>query len=287
MKKILLTNDDGLTAPGLTTLIHELQRTGKYDLRVVAPEKEQSGVGHCITIHWPLLAERAVLPDPVGAVPAYQVAGTPADCVKLAITNLFPDFVPDLVISGINRGPNVGMNVLYSGTVAGALEAVINGLPAVALSLDTPASGLWHYALAAEVSVPIIAAAIEHGLPEWTALNVNIPNRPQSEIRGLRLTRQGRSGFKEYYVEEQADPTPGPSTPLDRLGAVSAVEPSTERRTGRRRFRLEGNMLFRDTDAGIDAIALREGWVSVSPLGLSLYHSGAVKDIQKWSLFKE
>src|SRR5438132_9731210 len=118
-KRILLTNDDGLASPGLTTLVSELLRTGEYDLRVVAPEKEQSGVGHCITIHWPLFAEKVALPEPVNAVQAFQVAGTPADCVKLAITNLFPDFAPDLVISGINRGPNVGMNVLYSGTVAG------------------------------------------------------------------------------------------------------------------------------------------------------------------------
>ena len=259
-KKILLTNDDGLTSPGLTTLVHELQRTGLYELRVVAPEKEQSGVGHCITIHWPLLAEKAVLPDPVSDVPAYHVAGTPADCVKLAITNLFPDFAPDLVVSGINRGPNVGMNVLYSGTVAGALEAVINELPAVALSLDVPTSGLWHFTLASELCVPIIAAALERGLPAWTALNVNIPNVPQSEIRGIRMTRQGRSGFKEYYIEE---PTGTP----------------------RRRFRLEGKMQYRDTDADVDAVAVREGWISVSPLGLSLLNSGAIEQIAKWPVF--
>jgi 5'-nucleotidase len=261
MKKILLTNDDGLTAPGLTTLVHELHRTGRYDLRVVAPEKEQSGVGHCITIHWPLYAEKAVLPDPISSVQAFQVAGTPADCVKLAITNLFPDFAPDLVISGINRGPNVGMNVLYSGTVAGALEAVINGLSAVALSLDVPASGIWHFALAAEIAIPVIDAVIANGLPHWTALNVNIPNRPQSEIKGMRLTRQGRSGFKEYYVEEQQE------------GA-------------RRRFRLEGSMLFRDQDVDIDAIALREGWVAATPLGLSLLHAPGLKDLAHWKLWK-
>src|SRR4051812_7981619 len=202
MKRILLTNDDGLSSPGLTTLVHELQRTGRYDLRVVAPEKEQSGVGHCITIHWPLYAEKVTLPDPISNVPAFKVAGTPADCVKIAITNLFPDFLPDLVVSGINRGPNVGMNVLYSGTVAGALEACINGLPAVALSLDIPANGLWHFSLAAELAVPILDAAISNGLPEWSALNVNFPNRSQSQIKGTRLTRHGRSGFKEYYVEE-------------------------------------------------------------------------------------
>ncbi|HYF48722.1 MAG TPA: 5'/3'-nucleotidase SurE [Planctomycetota bacterium] len=262
MKRILFTNDDGLSSPGLTTLVHELQRTGRYDLRVAAPEKEQSGVGHCITIHWPLYAEKVTLPDPISAVPAFKVAGTPADCVKLAITNLFPEFKPDLIISGINRGPNVGMNVLYSGTVAGALEAVINGFPAVALSLDVPASGLWHFALAAELSVPIIDAVVEHGLPEWTALNVNIPNCSQSEIKGVRMTTQGRSGFKEYYVEEAPEGM-------------------------RRKFRLEGSMFFRDDDAGVDAVALKEKWIACSPLGLSLLSRDAWNSVKQWPLFNQ
>jgi 5'-nucleotidase len=260
MKRILFTNDDGLSSPGLTTLVHELQKTGKYDLRVVAPEKEQSGVGHCITIHWPLFAEAVTLPDPISAVPAFKVAGTPADCVKLALTNLFPDFKPDLVVSGINRGPNVGINVLYSGTVAGALEAVINGFPAVALSLDVPATGLWHFALAAEMSVPIINEVVKHGLPQWTALNVNIPNCSQSEIKGVRMTEPGKSGFKEYYVEEKPE-------------------------AGRRKFRLEGNMTYRDHDTNVDAIALREKWIACSPLGLSLLSEDAVESVKKWPIF--
>jgi len=260
MKRILFTNDDGLSSPGLTTLVHELQRTGRYDLRVVAPEKEQSGVGHCITIHWPLYAEKVTLPDPISSVPAFKVAGTPADCVKLALTNLFPDFKPDLVVSGINRGPNVGMNVLYSGTVAGALEAVINGFPAVALSLDIPASGLWHYALAAELSVPVIDAVVENGIPQWTALNVNIPNCPQVEIKGTRMTTQGRSGFKEYYIEEKPE-------------------------DARRKFRLEGSMCYRDHDTTVDAIALREKWIACSPLGLSLLSADGWKSVEKWPLF--
>ena len=257
MKRLLLTNDDGLDAPGLTTLAHELLRTGRYDLRVVAPEKEQSGVGHCITLHWPLFAEKVTLPEPVAAIPAYRVAGTPADCVKLALTNLFPDFAPDYVISGINRGPNVGVNVLYSGTVAGALEACINGLPAIAVSLDIPASGLWHFSLAAELAVPLIDAAAEHGLPAWSVLNINIPNRPQAEIRGTRLTRHGRSGFKEYYIEE-------------------APEGS------RRRFRLEGAMLYRDQDEETDGIALKNGWITVTPLGLSMHNPQAGEHVRRW-----
>ncbi len=261
IKKILLTNDDGLESPGLTTMVHALLSTGRYDLRVVAPEKEQSGVGHCITIHWPLFAEAVTLPDPVKSIPAFRVAGTPADCVKLAITNLFPDFVPDLVVSGINRGPNVGMNVFYSGTVGGAMEACMNGLPAIALSLDIPLKGLWHYGLAAELCVPIIDEAIATGLPPWSALNINIPNCPQNEIKGVKLTRQGRSGFKEYYVEEKAEGT-------------------------RRRFRLEGEMVFRDTDPLVDGVALREGWIAVTPLGLSMQDAAAWEKVKDWKMFK-
>ncbi len=261
MKKILLTNDDGLESPGLTTMVHALLSTGRYDLRVVAPEKEQSGVGHCITIHWPLFAEPVVLPDPVKSVLAFRVAGTPADCVKLAITNLFPDFKPDIVVSGINRGPNMGMNVFYSGTVGGAMEAVMNELPAVALSLDLPTQGLWHFGLASELAVPIIDEAINAGLPKWSALNVNIPNIPQSEIKGVRLTRQGKSGFKEYYVEEQAE-------------------------NGRRRFRLEGSMVIRDLDPYVDGVALRDGWIAVTPLGLSMQDENAWGSIKNWKMFK-
>lgn len=260
MKRLLLTNDDGLSSPGLTTLAAELLRTGRYDLRVVAPETEQSCVGHCMTLHTPLYAEPVALPEPLSAVPAFQVAGTPADCVKLAITNLFPDFQPDLVISGINRGPNVGLNILYSGTVAGALEACINGFPAVALSLDIPANGLWHFALAAELSVPLLDAVVAKGLPAWTALNINIPNRPQAGIKGTRLARHGKSGFKEYYVEE---------APEGR----------------RRRFRLEGAMLFRDAGAAVDAVALRDGWIAITPLGLAWDSSDGLTAVQSWGLF--
>jgi len=261
MKKILLTNDDGLSSPGLTTLVHELQRTGRYDLRVVAPEKEQSGVGHCITIHWPLFAEKVRLPDPVSDVPAFHVAGTPADCVKLAITNLFPDFVPDLVVSGINRGPNVGMNIFYSGTVGGAMEACMNGIPSLAVSLDIPKNGLWHFGLASELCVPIIDAMVANGVPPWSVLNVNFPNCAQSAIKGTKLTSQGKSGFKEFYVEEAPE-------------------------NGRRKFRLEGEMVFRDTDPLVDAVAVRDGWISVTPLGLSVQDMDATAKVKDWAIFK-
>ncbi|MGD0092531.1 MAG: 5'/3'-nucleotidase SurE [Planctomycetota bacterium] len=257
MKRILLTNDDGLSSPGLTTLASELLRTGRYELRVVAPEKEQSGVGHCMTLHAPLYTEPVTLSDSLERVPAYRVAGTPADCVKLAITNLFPDFVPELVVSGINRGPNVGLNVLYSGTVAGAVEACMYGIPAVALSLDIPANGIWHFALAAELAMPLLDLVLGKGLPEWTVLNVNLPNRPLAGIKGTRVTQHGKSGFKEFYVEEAPEGQ-------------------------RRRFRLEGAMYFRDTSPDVDAVALREGWISVTPLGLAWDSPAGMKAVQAW-----
>ena len=143
-----------------------------------------------------------------------------------------------------------------------ALEAVINGFPAVALSLDIPASGLWHFALAAELSAPIIAAALEHGVPDWSALNVNIPNIPQADVKGTRLTRHGKSGFKEYYVEEKEE-------------------------NGRRKFRLEGSMAYRDQDTWLDAIALKEGYVSVTPLGLNMFNTDAYNHFKQWPAFGE
>lgn len=257
--KVLLTNDDGMSSPGLTTLARELLAAG-FDLRVAAPEREQSGVGHCVTLYTPLMAEAVTLPDELAKVPAYKVAGTPADCVKLAITNLFSDFTPDLALSGINRGPNIGINVFYSGTVGGALEACINGIPALALSLDIPPDGIWHFAQAAERVLPVVRMAAERRLPPWTILNVNVPNRPAREMQGYRLTTHGRSGFKEFYTEH---------APVD----------------GRRQFILDGTMIYRDTEPCCDSVALREGWVSVTPLGLSLEDAAGRAHAEGWSLF--
>jgi 5'-nucleotidase len=255
--RLFLTNDDGIAAPGLAALAQALNRTGRFELRVVAPERQCSGVGHSVTIHEPLFAERCVLD---GSVPAWKVDGTPADCVKLGLTSLFPDSAVDLVIAGINSGPNVGVNVLYSGTVGAALEACINGVPALAVSLAIAADGEWRFALAAEAAVQAAEAVLKHGLPPWTVLNVNVPNVPRKEQRGFRLTRHGHSGFKEYYLEE---PSQG----------------------ARRGFRLEGAMVYREDDPETDAVALREGWTSVTALGLNLLDSEAARQVAAWKLF--
>ncbi len=260
--RILIINDDGLFAPGLLTLVDELARQERFDLRVVAPEREQSGVGHALTLHEPLFAEPVTLPGDLAHIPTFKISGTPADCVKLALSSLFSDFRPQLVLSGINRGPNIGTLLVYSGTVAGALEGVVNGCPAIAFSLDVPRGGLWHFAVAAQHAVTIVDAVLGHGLPKGIALNVNFPDLPREKIRGMRLVHQGESGFFEEGYEEEVSSGP------------------------RRRFRLEGELRDLDPGEDYDLAALRAGWITVTPIGLRLERQechAALQHLPLWS----
>ena len=222
-----------------------------FDVTATVPEEQQSGVGHAVTLHVPISArEIRIL-----GVRGFAVSGTPADCVKLSLTHLLADSPPDLVVSGINGGPNVGRNVLYSGTVAAAIEAAVNGVPAVAVSLDIGDSQ--DFAAAAEIAMPIIAAAVRRGLPPRTALNINIPAIPRSKIRGVRITKQGTAGFREYYVEHRAE-------------------------DGRRRFMIRGTMELDGDGPDDDSVALARGYVTVSALGLRLNDGDALEAIRAW-----
>ncbi|MEJ2746082.1 MAG: 5'/3'-nucleotidase SurE, partial [bacterium] len=171
--KVLLTNDDGINAPGLYALYLEIKKIG--DVTIIAPASERSAVGHAITTVDPLRVTE-VRKD--GEVYGLAVSGTPADCVKIAINSLLPDR-PDLVISGINQGPNTGMNVIYSGTISAATEATMLGVPAFAISLDSFTSREFGYA--AEFAARLASAIVEKGLPPGTLLNVNVPVRPKEE----------------------------------------------------------------------------------------------------------
>ncbi|MHC4251798.1 MAG: 5'/3'-nucleotidase SurE [Planctomycetota bacterium] len=255
--RILLTNDDGWDSPGLAALAEVLQGVG--ELLVVAPREERSAIGHAITLNGTLEAE-AVRFD--GAAEAYAVDGTPADCAKLAIRALFADAPPAICVSGVNRGPNVGVNVFYSGTVGAALEAVVNGVPGVAVSKEH--GDALSLGEAARLVEPLIREVLRRevlrrGMPAWHALNVNVPDRPLGEIRGVRVTRQGVSGFDEGYRE------------LDRRDGPS-----------RRRFQLEGEMRLREPDGMTDAEALAEGWVSVTPVALDLTARGSCGEPTGW-----
>ena len=230
---ILLTNDDGIHAEGLRKLRAAAAKLGQ--VRIVAPESEQSAVGHSITLYDPIKAHEVTKG---GAFYGYGIGGTPADSVKLAVYSLLRR-PPDLVISGINNGSNLGINVLYSGTVSAATEAAILGFPSMAVSLAQKKDPPFDWA------VPHIeklgAWVLKYGLPRGVALNVNIPALPPDQVRGFKLTRQGLSKFRESF-EQREDPR------------------------GNLYYWLAGEATAAETDVGVDVTAVKEGYVSVTPL---------------------
>jgi 5'-nucleotidase len=234
---ILLTNDDGIHAEGLRFLKKAISPIGCVE--IVAPAAEQSAVGHSITLYDPIRVHEIHMD---GCRFGYGISGTPADSVKLALYKLLPK-PPDLVVSGINNGANVGINVLYSGTVSAATEAAILGVPAIAVSLAQKKNPPF------ELAVPHIRVlaqwVLSQGLPRGIALNVNIPALPPDQIKGYKITSQALSPFRES-VEPREDPR------------------------GNTYYWLSGQSLEREESADIDVIAVSQGYVSVTPLSYDL-----------------
>ncbi len=243
LMRILVSNDDGIHAPGIGHLARALQGLG--DIRVVAPAAEQSAVGHAITISNPLKTH-PVTRD--GAPFGQAVVGTPADCVKLAVFALAGGR-PDLVVSGINLGPNAGISVIYSGTVSAATEGTILGIPSLAVSLNTFADPQWD--TAAHYARQLAEQVVRHGLPPETLLNVNVPNVPLAEVRGIRLTRMGRSRYVEEF-HRRTDPR------------------------GNVYYWMDGFLEQLGDPAGTDLEALKENYVSVTPIWFDLTHQQAL-----------
>jgi len=218
---VLISNDDGITAPGIRHLVRIVQALGA-EVVVVAPDSPQSGMGHAITIGQPLrLTENRVFgPD----VAAYQCSGTPADCVKIAKHHVLKDRTPDLVVSGINHGSNASVNVLYSGTMSAAIEAAIEGLPAIGFSLCEYGDDA-DFSHVAEWVTQICQHALAHGVPAGTALNVNIPKNSAGPIAGLRLSRQARAKWQEEF-DERYDPYQRPYFWL--IGSFVNLDPGTD-----------------------------------------------------------
>lgn len=235
--KVLLTNDDGIHAPGLMALYQELK--GDFDLDVVAPESEMSAVGHAITLAYPL---RVKVVNKNGAFFGYSVTGTPADCVKIAVQELL-ETPPDIILSGINWGANVGVNVLYSGTVSAATEGAFLGIDAAAISLGREKNQ--DYEFAARFSREIIRFITENGLKTGTALNINIPAVPADKIKGVSITRQGISRFRERY-ERRVDPR------------------------GNVYYWLTGETPVEEELSDADARALRENRITITPITYDL-----------------
>lgn len=198
--KILVSNDDGVFAQGLRTLVEGLHEAG-HQVTVVCPDRERSATGHGLTLHKPLRAEAADTLFPP-KVQAWACSGTPADCVKLALSALV-ETPPDIVISGINHGPNLGTDVLYSGTVSAAMEGTIEGIPSVAVSLASFAGR--DFAPAAQFIVNLLQRLASETLAPDMLLNVNVPALPSQDIQGVRVTRQGIRRYEDLF-EKRVDP---------------------------------------------------------------------------------
>ena len=247
---MLLTNDDGFSAPGLDALRRALAPLAR--LAVFAPDHNWSAAGHTKTMHKPLRVSRVALPD---GSSAYTTTGTPSDCVALALLGILPER-PGLVVSGINQGPNLGHDVTYSGTVAGAMEAVIFGLPAVAVSLDSYENQ--DFSMAAQVAARVVGRVLERGLPDGVLLNVNVPCLPPgAPPPAVAVTRMGRRVYHDVLVERH-DPR------------------------GRPYYWIGGDPPAGHLDEGTDIWAVANGYVSITPMRLDLTAHELLTELQAW-----
>ncbi len=240
---ILVTNDDGVYSPGIQILAKRLRELD--EVVIVAPDRERSAAGHSMTLHRPLLIEEI-------RESVYSVNGTPTDCVNIAAKGLLKES-PRLVVSGINKGPNLGDDITYSGTVAGAIEGTLLGIPSFAVSLAARENFL--FAEAAEVAFRTAARILEQGMPQGTLLNVNVPNLSLSELQGTLITRLGKRIYHQMTVER-----------IDPRGKkyywIGGGEPDWERETG------------------TDFDAIDRKFVSITPLHLDMTHYSSFEQLK-------
>jgi 5'-nucleotidase len=253
---ILVTNDDGITAPGIQNLVEAVKDLGK--VVVVAPDKAQSGMGHAITIGVPLRLNKVAF---FGDIEAYQCTGTPVDCVKLAVDKVLHS-KPDICISGINHGANHSINVIYSGTMSAAVEAAIESIPSIGFSL-------LDYSLEADFSAArkyarlIVQQLLQSTPDKHTVLNVNIPIARPDEIKGVKICRQAYAKYEEDFLE-RTDPH------------------------GRRYYWLTGEFVNFDKGTDTDVWALANNYISVVPVQFDMTHYRLKEELEKtWNLVSE
>jgi 5'-nucleotidase len=250
--RILLTNDDGIYAPGLRALRKELMKLG--EVLVVAPAAEQSAAGHSITLLVPLMTQDVLDDDqrPLG----WAVEGKPADCVKLALQELLP-WKPDLVVSGLNAGSNAGINVLYSGTVAAAVEGAFYRHTSVAVSLEYTKPKPLDFPRAAGLARQVIEQILEQRPPAGSLFNVNIPSLEKGPVRGIRVAPQNFVPYAEQF-DRRTDPR------------------------GRVYFWNTPGTLFPEPNPDTDESALADGFISVTPLQFDLTHQALLASMNRW-----
>lgn len=243
--RVLISNDDGYFAPGLQALSEAMRQVG--EVTVVAPERDRSGASNSLTLDRPLSLRRA-------SSGFHYVNGTPSDCVHLAVTGML-DTLPDMVVSGINHGANMGDDTIYSGTVAAATEGYLLGVPAMAFSLASHSSD--DFAAAAHVARTLASRFKDRPFNAPVLLNVNIPPRPLDEIKGMKVTRLGRRHKAEPVIKSLS---PRNET-LYWIGPAGAAQ---------------------DAGEGTDFHAVEAGYVSITPLQIDLTHTGQLQDVTEW-----
>ncbi len=249
---ILVTNDDGVQAPGLLALAQEMRKLGT--VTVMAPDRNWSASGHVKTMDRPLRVREVKLADGTSALTS---DGAPSDCVALALLGVVKEKV-DLVVSGVNPNANIGHDVTYSGTVTAAMEAVIAAVPGIAVSLDSkPGHGELDYGPAARAAAKIVAKVIADGLPEGVLLNINVPHLEDAEIKGIQVTRQGLRVYRDA-LDERRDPR------------------------GRPYYWIGGEWPTGVDKAGTDFGALQAGFISITPLQLDLTAREAMDRLKDW-----
>jgi len=250
---ILVSNDDGITAPGIGFLVEVMKEIGR--VVVVAPDSPQSGMGHAITVGNSLRLDKV---DVFDGVEAYECSGTPADCIKLAKHYVLKNVKPDLVVSGINHGANTSVSVLYSGTMSAAIEAAIEGLPAIGFSLcDFKQDADFSHIL--PLVKKIASEALQAGIPQGVALNVNFPAISEQPLKGIRVCRQANARWQEDF-DQREDPY------------------------GRKYFWLIGDFVNEDKGEDTDEWALAQNYVSIVPCQFDLTAHHALSQLNEWDL---
>ena len=250
-KTILVTNDDGIYTDGIYWLWEAVKDIG--NALVVAPDTEKSAVGHAITITNPL---RTKFVNRKGGFSGHAVNGTPADCVKIAVRSILKS-PPDLVVSGINYGANVGTNVIYSGTVSAATEGTIVGIPSIAVSIDSHHPKDFKSAM--DTTQNTLKKVLKFGLPKGTLLNINVPDVPEEMIKGTRITTQGNAYFKDRF-EKREDPR------------------------GNIYYWMTGESIDPDSSGNTDNRALKDGYISVTPIHYRLTNQSFISDLESWEI---
>ncbi len=251
MKKptILITNDDGIYATGIRYLKEALEPLG--NVTVVAPVAEKSAVGHAITLSDPLRVQETTLD---GRFFGYAVNGTPADCIKLGVHCLLEE-KPALIVSGINQGPNTATNIIYSGTVSAAAEGTILGIPSMAISLASFTKP--YFEVAAKIAHKLSQTILKNSLPAGTLLNVNVPAVEEKDIKGFRITRQGKGRYEESF-DKRTDPN------------------------NRIYYWLTGKRMILDTDDNVDDLAVMHNYISITPIHYDLTDYRFFEELKKW-----